>query len=63
MLTCKILFPAHVRSRYLYGTFAFQIIYNLRNRILGWYRYQHVDMIGQMMPIKERTIPANYIYI
>jgi len=49
MLTRKILFLPHVCSGYLNRTFAFQITYYLRNRILGWYRYQHVYMIRQKM--------------
>jgi len=56
MLTRKILFPSHVRSGYLNSTFAFQVTYNLSNGILGWYRYQHVNMIGQKMPLDHLTL-------
>ena len=35
MLTSKVLFPPHVCPGYLNGTFAFQVTYDLRNRMLG----------------------------
>src|SRR5450759_4606402 len=40
----------------LNGTFAFYVTHDLRNRILGWYRDQHVYMIGQKVPLYNVAI-------
>jgi len=56
MLARKVLLPSHVRSGDVKGTFAFQITHHLRNRILGWNRDQHMDMIGQKMPFDHLTL-------
>jgi hypothetical protein len=56
MLTRKILLSPHIGSGYMNGTFAFQITYNLRNRIFRRYRHEHVNMIGQKMPFDNLTL-------
>jgi len=56
ILARKVLFPPHVRPGNMNGTFAFYVTHDLRNRILGWYRDQHVYMIGQKVPLYNVAI-------
>lgn len=55
MLTREVLFPAHVGPGYLNGTFSFQVADDMRSRVFGWYRNQHVYVIGQEMPLDNLT--------
>ncbi len=56
MLARKVLLPTDVSPGYVNGTLALQISDHLRNRILGWNRDQHVDMIEQKMPFDHLTL-------
>jgi len=57
IVTCEVFLSPKKRPCNVDGALAFDVTYYLSNRVLGWNRDEHVNMVGHEVAFQDFTFP------